>query len=77
MAKFSFFLWKNVLQKKWEKSNIYDKTYIYKDGMSFNGIGDCLDCYVLYIIQMKFNGIYANYKYNNFNFFDKNCVRTM
>ena len=42
-----------------------------------NGIGDCLDCYVLYIIQMKFNGIYANYKYNNFNFFDKNCVRTM
>ena len=28
------------------------------------------DCYILHIIWMNYNGIYVNYKYNNFNYFD-------
>ena len=45
--------------------------------MPFNTIRNCLDCDVLYIIQMNYNGIYTNYEYNNLNCFDKRCIKTI
>lgn len=40
-------------------------------------IRDYLDCYVLHIIRMNYNGRYANYECDNFKKIYKKCVRTM